>query len=56
MSQARLAIIRPEPMPGSATPADRLGGADDPARGFANAIVLSVPLWGMIGLALWLVL
>jgi|GEM_PF-2836825 len=24
---------------------------DDPARGFANAILLSLPFWGLIGLA-----
>jgi hypothetical protein len=29
---------------------------DDPARGFANAILLALPLWGLIGLAAWAVL
>lgn len=26
---------------------------DDPARGFANAILLAVPLWGIIGAVVW---
>lgn len=29
---------------------------DDPARGFANGILLSLPLWGLIGVAAWAML
>ncbi len=29
---------------------------DDPARGFANGILLALPLWGLIGLAAWALL
>lgn len=32
------------------------GQDDDAARGLANAIVLAVPLWGLIGLAVWVLL
>ena len=26
---------------------------DDPARAFANGLILALPLWGLIGLAIW---
>ncbi len=29
---------------------------DDPARGFANGILLAMPLWGLIGFAAWAVM
>ena len=32
---------------------DAFARQDGPARGFANAILLAVPLWGLIGLGIW---
>ena len=26
---------------------------ENPGRGFANALLLAVPLWGVIGIAIW---
>jgi hypothetical protein len=50
---ARLRRPTPEPIEDAA-----LTDTDDdvkPARGFMNAVLLSVPLWGLIGLLTWLV-
>jgi hypothetical protein len=39
----------PAPRPGSGA----LARDDGPARGFVNAILLALPLWGLIGLGVW---
>ncbi|MEO3474015.1 hypothetical protein AAFN86_19255 [Roseomonas sp. CAU 1739] len=32
---------------------DELPRAENPGRAFANGLLLALPLWGLIGLAIW---
>jgi hypothetical protein len=32
---------------------EALPRAENPGRGFANALVLALPLWGLIGAVIW---
>lgn len=50
MSEARASITAPVP---SNRPEDMLPRFENPGRGFANGILLALPLWGLIGLAIW---
>lgn len=53
---APIAWLR-RPTPGPIEDAALADSNDDlkPGRGFRNAVLLAVPLWGLIGLLIWLV-
>lgn len=50
MSEASASITAPLP---SNCPEEMLPRFENPGRAFANGIMLALPLWGLIGLAIW---
>ena len=50
MSEASASITVPI---GSAHQHARLPRFENPGRAFANGLMLALPLWGLIGLAIW---